>query len=157
MVDDEQERYPISDSYADDLFAMEESAFEERFERAYADFGPGDVAESDVSAADVKRLESFVRLHREILRGERESRPKAPFRPVPSGRTFGMLRWFDPRRATVLGAHFPPLHGEPASLAVGFPLPDDVERAYRAAFGDRETRRFEDLRSALRREDVGVP
>lgn len=120
--------YPPPGSYVAELFETSEEAFEERFERAYANFEPEHLpAGGDVTAEDMNRLEGFVRLHREILGGEQLATRDASFRPVPSGRTFGMLRWFDPEWTAVLGAHVPPLHGLPASLAIGFPLPPDAD------------------------------
>lgn len=123
-------RYPVPGSFAEELFSLSEEAFEERFERAYANLEPEHVADdAEVSAEDMNRLEGFVRLHRQIMQGEGEgiAAPDGSFRPVPSGRTFGALRWFDPARMMVLGAHFPPLQSAPSALALGLPLPADAD------------------------------
>lgn len=131
--------YPPPGTLGGRLFEMSEEEFEHRFELAYANFEPDEAAiEAGVDAEAMRRLEDFVRHHKEILEGERSesdriAAPTASFRPVPSARTFGMLRWYDPETVTVLGAHFPPLHGTPASVAIGFPLPPDRDPIERLA------------------------
>ena len=120
MVDDEQERYPTPGSYAAELFGMDEDEFEERYERAYANFEPEDVTGGGavIHAPGPEGLAELV------------------YRLRRTGEGWDVL----------VTAERPP---EPRFT--------ELVRAYRQAFGDRETRRFDDLRSALGREDVGVP
>lgn len=131
--------YPPPSTPGARLFAMSEEEFERSFEPAYANFEPDEAARAaGVDEAAMARLEDFVRLHKEILEGDTTERDRmaaagASFRPVPSARAFGMLRWYDPENVVVLGAHFPPLHGEPASVALGFPLPPDRDPLERLA------------------------
>lgn len=141
----DREHDPVSDEYPPAgtlgarLFAMSEEALEETFEPAYANFEADEAAiAAGVDAEAMRRLEDFVRLHKEILEGEkpateRVASARASFRPVPSARSFGVLRWYDPETVTVLGGHFPPLHGKPASIAIGFPLPPDRDPLERLA------------------------